>query len=677
MKKAFLLFSLLILVLNVFSQNVKKGFKNLDKSEFNEAKIIFEEVLKGNNKDILANYGLAILNSNSLYPEKDFFKAYFYINTTDTLFNNADIKDQGKVDKYLTKDTILYFKEKIESKLLEFVGKENNLEVTDKFLSECKNSQHYSNIVLLKYQQEYKLALTTNTIESFETFISKFPKAIEIQDAQTNIHILAFAKAKLQNTEDALNDFIKKYPSANQLNEAIELRNAVAFENVKKTNTVNSLNDFIEKYPSAKQLNEAIELRNTIAFENVKKANTIESYGQFIEQYKTSKQLPEATLLLYNLKFELAKNSKSALALKKFINDCPAASQVAEAKKMYLEIAELIPFRQGNNWGYSDEKQNILIEPTFDSVTIFKGNYTVVMNNPNSYILIDRLGNHLTKKAYSFIDSICVGGLLRVKYNNLYGFIDTTGIEKIIPTYTYCSNFEKGFAKVIISSENFSTEKFSDITASKCGHTDYKMLYDENIEDFRQNWKCGLINPLGKLIFDTKYFDIQICGKIFWCSYDGKKWFLLDKTETQISKEYDNLLCFNEGVFNVNNGGYWVNIIGPDYLEGGKFGFVDTTGLEIVPLIYEYANCFSEGLAYVELEQNKQGFIDKKNNVKIFFNDLKGRLNEKRFGYYFVNGIVKLTRGSKQDDNEDGIYGSTIGGWFCIDKAGNNIQCRK
>lgn len=49
-----------------------------------------------------------------------------------------------------------------------------------------------------------------------------------------------------------------------------------------------------------------------------------------------------------------------------------------------------------------------------------------------------------------------------------------------------------------------------------------------------------------------------------------------------------------------------------------KYGYIDKTGKEVIPLIFEYANSFSEGVAAVQ-KNNKWGVIDKRGNLVIDF----------------------------------------------------------
>ena len=75
-----------------------------------------------------------------------------------------------------------------------------------------------------------------------------------------------------------------------------------------------------------------------------------------------------------------------------------------------------------------------------------------------------------------------------------------------------------------------------------------------------------------------------------------------------ITAEYDYIGNFRDGVAVVMRLGI------PDHWESARYGFIDTTGKEIVPLKYEiigsfYGDYFSEGLAAVGLD-GKWGLID-------------------------------------------------------------------
>ena len=67
--------------------------------------------------------------------------------------------------------------------------------------------------------------------------------------------------------------------------------------------------------------------------------------------------------------------------------------------------------------------------------------------------------------------------------------------------------------------------------------------------------------------------------------------------------KYDSVGLFHEGLAYVQ--------LGDD--KTGKWGFVNTQGKEVIPLKYDNAGFFSEGLAIVKLN-GKIGYVDKEGN---------------------------------------------------------------
>ena len=82
----------------------------------------------------------------------------------------------------------------------------------------------------------------------------------------------------------------------------------------------------------------------------------------------------------------------------------------------------------------------------------------------------------------------------------------------------------------------------------------------------------------------------------------GDKWGYIDKQgEIVIPIQYDDAGFFSEGLARVR-----VN---------GKYGFIDTKGNMVIPAVYDWAGDFIEGLANVEIN-GKYGFIDTKGNIQ-------------------------------------------------------------
>lgn len=129
----------------------------------------------------------------------------------------------------------------------------------------------------------------------------------------------------------------------------------------------------------------------------------------------------------------------------------------------------------------------------------------------------------------------------------------------------------------------------------------------------------------------------------------NRKYGFIDKTGYEvISPKYDCVQDFREGLVIVCNGqGGHLAVCGDPCAEiiKGKYGVFDTTGKEIVPLIYDGISYFNdEGLARVKLNE-KYGVIDKTGKVVVpIIYDLKTlpKWNNTRF---YIDGIeVEITR---------------------------------
>ncbi|MDR2467074.1 MAG: WG repeat-containing protein [Prevotellaceae bacterium] len=111
----------------------------------------------------------------------------------------------------------------------------------------------------------------------------------------------------------------------------------------------------------------------------------------------------------------------------------------------------------------------------------------------------------------------------------------------------------------------------------------------------------------------------------------------------------------------------------------GKYGFIDRTGMEIIPFRYDDAGAFSEGLAKVRTN-GKWGFIDKMgkeaipsiyDNVGSFSEGLVAAQSEGKYG--FIDKTGKEVISFKYDDA--GIFSDGLarvrsdGKWLYIDAS--------
>lgn len=131
-----------------------------------------------------------------------------------------------------------------------------------------------------------------------------------------------------------------------------------------------------------------------------------------------------------------------------------------------------------------------------------------------------------------------------------------------------------------------------------------------------------------------------------WTSNNEKIGFINLDGEAIIPIEFDNARSFSEGVVAVNKGATEKNY----RTTGGKWGFMDKEGKQIIDLKYENATIFKDGLAPVKLN-GKYGFINKKGKVIIdfqyddahpFYEELAAIKIGKKWGFINKKGKIQI-----------------------------------
>lgn len=229
------------------------------------------------------------------------------------------------------------------------------------------------------------------------------------------------------------------------------------------------------------------------------------------------------------------------------------------------------------------------------------------------FVLKNTNGKVLTKNVYSgFYNKFWTNGLLCVKRNQKYGYIDKTGKEVVPCKYDSCEHFNWFREGMAIVCKRGREEKF------------------------------GYINDSGKEVIPCIYDMAQpfIGGMAYVLKYenDSKNFMCIDKNGNKVNiPEPDGLFgSFSDGFALYRNDdkyGY-INLknerITPciyDYAEsfngdyaivekGGKKGLIDKTGKEFVPCVYDKINRFYADMALVT-KDGKQGFIDKTGKLVI------------------------------------------------------------
>jgi hypothetical protein len=145
------------------------------------------------------------------------------------------------------------------------------------------------------------------------------------------------------------------------------------------------------------------------------------------------------------------------------------------------------------------------------------------------------------------------------------------------------------------------------------------LIYDETYNFEGQNCKVklnnkyGLVNRTGELVLPIKYdyigstknfpAKINIGGTFVDSNLTGGLWGLIDSNcKVLVEPSYNFIWEHSEGLALVIKGGSFNS--STKTFDGGKYGYIDYKGVEVIPAIYDVANKFTNGKAAVKIGNN-------------------------------------------------------------------------
>ncbi|MEO0968917.1 MAG: WG repeat-containing protein [Cyanobacteria bacterium J06639_18] len=310
-------------------------------------------------------------------------------------------------------------------------------------------------------------------------------------------------------------------------------------------------------------------------------------------------------------------------------------------------------------YGFINSEGKIVIEPKYSEIEDFSDGLALIKekneNGKELYGYIDRNGQEVIKAQYKYAFSFSEGlasvsgvkdnepprkifintrgetafelpsdvdkyndsfkeGLLPVRINNRWGYIDKTGKMVIEPKYDEAWSFSQGLARVGIKTgktefTGWIAEPVVEIIAhgyiDKTGkfiiEPEYREAYHFSSEGLALVNKNGSWNDLQVIDKNNKVITkVSICGEKNYKGYsEGLLAARIDtgtfrrscgfidvKGETVIKPKFDEVLAFNEGLAGVK--------------VGDKWGFIDKKGTIVIEPQYDTVDFFENGLALVE-----------------------------------------------------------------------------
>jgi hypothetical protein len=224
--------------------------------------------------------------------------------------------------------------------------------------------------------------------------------------------------------------------------------------------------------------------------------------------------------------------------------------------------------KKDGKWGFVDESGKEVVKPKYDKVWYFQNNGRAVVKKGQKELLINKNGKEISKK-YDEIWGFQKNGRARVKKDGKFGLVDESGKEIVEPKYDYVWVFQNNGRAVV-----------------------------------KKDGKWGFVDKSGKEVVKPKYDQVWYFNKQgIAIVKNDKKYFFININGEVVSKKYDSMTDSHEGRRAVK--------------KGGKWGFVDNKGKEIVPPIYNEVERYKDGQAKVTMGAGpleSSFYIDKRGN---------------------------------------------------------------
>lgn len=316
--------------------------------------------------------------------------------------------------------------------------------------------------------------------------------------------------------------------------------------------------------------------------------------------------------------------------------------QFGEAKNFLQGLAAV---KIDDKWGYTNKTGKLVIKPAFsDAYSFSEGLAAVKLDNKWGYI--DKTGKMLITpqfiETYGFSE-----GLAAVKIDSSWGYIDKTGKVVISPQFREAYSFSEGSAVVNIDYKWGYIDKTGKQIIRAETESGTEIIQADRFSqglaavETGGSGTCGVvfcaygyIAQTGKIVVEPKFFDarkfseelaaVATYGGTGTVNANGNSiddWGYIDKQGQLVIKPiFNQASSFSEGLAAVNIGNKFVYSNKPGDTSiteiAGKWGYIDKTGKQVVPIQFDLANSFSEGLAAVKVK-DKCGYINKIGKVVV------------------------------------------------------------
>jgi hypothetical protein len=209
---------------------------------------------------------------------------------------------------------------------------------------------------------------------------------------------------------------------------------------------------------------------------------------------------------------------------------------------------------------------------------------------------IDATGAKVFETVYTGIETF-KNGYARIRTNSApprWGLVDRAGQIALMPAYKSCGDVVDGVGIVQIAALDFGIFAVGRPTLVVTGFDEIRAFDERGIAVARLGGKVRFIDRAGVAVATTDVDQVKAWVGDRAAAQRGGKWGVVDRDgKIVVEPRYD--LIGTLGPLTVVNLGGALDRQG--VFVGGRWGFIDASGAERIPLGFDVAGRFSEGLA--------------------------------------------------------------------------------
>ncbi|MBK9192219.1 MAG: WG repeat-containing protein [Crocinitomicaceae bacterium] len=606
----FILF--LAFTFNAGADKIKKGYQALEIYNYFEAKRLFEKSLK--KKIVPASYGLSLIYFRNDNPFHNIDSAYRYIVIANEKFPILDEKQKLEFQIYgVDQVSLEHQRELVSGVLFRRAVKENSVEALENFIQKNYWSTRVDSASFIRDSLAFEIAANKNLSQSYMSFMETYPTSVFSEQANARYQQTLYLESTASNTLISYIDFVRKYPESPYRTDAEDK----IFEIYTQTGTVQSFEKFIQDCPQNHNVNAAWKkLYNAHVQTTSYSENSMTEFMTEFPHYPFAEEL-EQEMKLANTIFYPFKSKEKWGFLDEF-GEIRIYPQFEDAEDFQEGLAVI---KLNGQYGYINKSGKIVIQPVYDDALSFNEGHAVVEYR-EKLGMINRNGEFIISPRFEDLGNLR-NGLAYFLQDTLYGYFDSKGIERIPPKYTDAYDFEKG--KAVVSQNGFFG--LIDVFGTTFIPMKYEELkgYDQDIYLAKLNDFWGMIHISGDTILPFEYDYIgqmknnrAIVEKESAFNYVTvhgvavlQNWIPVYAEYRQLA-EYKNgyAKIYTDGKYNLidttgkklfaqpkeNTGDYSLVIAAS---KGGKWGFVNAAGNQVIPYTFSFANSFKGNVAIV------------------------------------------------------------------------------